>query len=183
MADVLLLQLRFSDVLNNLIRDSLIIVIALLSLCLIHLPSACVFICIAVVLICGMGRVAQKISRYAASFQEKLSFIIDHIWELRRRLYFISAQSGIDYELSRFASINDTYYQSILKSIMIRVTFAPFMEFIGTILFSLSLWLVSVGYLQQTSVSHQLFLFLGVLAILVRPLKNVGEQISKYKEN
>ena len=43
MADVLQLQLRFS-VLNNLIRDSFIIIIALGSLFLIHMPSGVFFI-------------------------------------------------------------------------------------------------------------------------------------------
>lgn len=181
MNDVLFLQTKFNDIMNSFIKDSFVMLTALLTLFVIHWQTALVLVAVAPFIAFGMGRTGKKIAYFAERFQKELALIADLVLELRQRKYFIRAQKGEGREFQRFEEANKSYFEMIKKSLLVRASFAPAMEFIGFTVFALITWLI--GRSSGGGVAPvDLLVFLGAVGMLLRPMRNLGEQIAKFQE-
>ncbi len=183
MNDVLYLEMRFAEILNSFVRDSVVMVSALFSLSIIHPPTALIISLVAPLIAFGMGRTGKRIANYAEDFQQELSNLANHILELRRHFYYIRSQKGEARELQQFSAINQRYYQRVLGSILVRSAFAPLVEWFGFATFALFAYLVSRKYLQDGNFPlGNLLMFFAALGLMLRPLRNLGEQLAKFHE-
>ncbi len=181
MNDVIYLQNRLLDVVNACVRDAVTMLACLITLFFVHWPIAVLLLAISPFIAKGVGGVGEKISVYAKFFQEKMGFIADYLLELRKRLSFIRAQQGESFEIKRFYEINDSYYQEVKKSIFIRASFAPSIELMGFLSFSIIIWLATRANIEWFHPSN-LFVFFGALGAFLKPLRNIGEQLGRFKE-
>jgi ATP-binding cassette subfamily B protein len=83
--------------------------------------------------------------------------------------------------------LNDRYYKVIRKSILIRSTLGPSMELGGYILFAGFLVAVAHGWLgsdpnASAETSEVILQFFAALGFLLRPMRNVGEQLTRFQE-
>jgi ABC-type multidrug transport system fused ATPase/permease subunit len=180
MNDVLFLQTRLSDILSSFVRDSVIIITSFAVLSWLHWPSALIMLTIGPVIALGMGAVGKRIASYAEAFQRELAGISASLLDLRARFDFIRAQRGEALESERFDRLNNRYFEAIKKSIFVRSAFAPGMELLGFGIFSATLFAVSRGY--WTLSPEVLFQFFGAMGLMLRPLRNLGEQLARFHE-
>lgn len=181
MNDIMYIQNRLSDLLTALLKDTVIIISCFTALIFIHPPTALVIALIAPFIAFGMGRTGKRIAKFAEKFQKELAKIASIVLNIRERFEFIRAQGGEMRELQWFKRSNDAYYKMIRKSILIRSAFAPMMELFGILLFAGVIWAIGSGRWAQMTPEH-LMQFFAAIAVMMRPLREIGEQISRLGE-
>jgi len=182
MNDVLYLQMKFSEVTTVMLRDSVLVIGCFAAVFIIHWPTGIALALGAPVFAKVMGRGGKKISRYSEMWQGDLARISSFVLDVRSRFNFIYAQNATNLEISRFEKLNDSYYGKIRKSILIRSSFAPMVELFGFAVFALFFYLVGrrkFGFDFSYDVMIQFFAALGML---LRPLRNLGEQFARFGE-
>jgi subfamily B ATP-binding cassette protein MsbA len=183
MNDVAYLQSRLSDLLVGLVRDSVTVVSALVYLYFIHWPTALLLTLMSVPLMFGTGRTSRKIAHYSEGWQRNLAKMASSVLQIRQRFEFIRAQGGEVAEYERFQEINRTYYSNIVRSIFIRSAFAPGLEFLGFAMLAVVIYSLNRGWIGQGLIqSGELLQFLVTLGVIIRPLKSIGEQVSRLQE-
>jgi subfamily B ATP-binding cassette protein MsbA len=182
MNDVQFLQSRISDILNSMVRDSVKILSAVAMLFVVNWPTALVVTFGSPMIAFGMGKIGKKIALYSEQFQKDLGRMASTVLDIRQRFPFIRAQQGEAFELAGFDRINASYYSRIRDSILIRSAFAPSLEFIGFAFFSLVIMCVNRGWFQGSLNASTIFTFLLALALIVKPLGSIGEQVGKFHE-
>lgn len=182
MNDVVFLQTRFSDVANTFVRGGVSIVSCLIVLAWINWPSALVIVCLAPFLMFSMGRAGKKISYFTEAFQRELARMSAAVLDIRSRFDFIRAQHGEEVERERFNVLNERYYKMMRGSIMIRSAFGPVLELIGFAIFAGFVFVIGHGYFKEWFNVEIMALFFGALGLLLRPLRDFGEQIAKLNE-
>lgn len=182
MNDIMFLQNRLSDLLTALFKDVVIVASCFVFLIFAHPPTAMVLAVLAPFIAFGMGRTGKRIARFAEKFQSELAKIASIVLNIRERFEFVRAQHGEARELAWFRSSNDNYYRMIRKSILIRSAFAPVMELVGFVLFAALLWAVGKGY--WLALTPELMMqFFAAVGLMLRPLREIGEQISRLQES
>ena len=180
--DVHFLEARFSEMTGNLLRDSFIILAAIAALFLVHWPMALLLLAISPILAFFVGRIGRRIAHFAEGWQRELSHISSLILSLRERFDFIRGQSGEAAEKAAFLRLNQGYLSYIKKSLLIRSGFAPWLEFIGILGFVLSIMVTARGTFFSDLGPAELFQLFAAIGILLRPLRNIGEQMSRFQE-
>ncbi len=180
--DVHLLQMRFSDLTTGLLRDVFTVCSALIALSLVHAPSALVLAILTPLMAYGMGRAGQRIAFFAALWQRELALMVESVLSIRRRFDFIRAQGGESLELKWFDAKNHAYYQNIKKSLLIRSGFAPWVEFLCILIFVSIVYGTGTGWLFKHLSVPQLFQVFAAFGLILRPLRNMGEQIANFQE-
>ena len=181
MNDVMLLQSRFTDIMTSLIRDSVAVIACFSVLTVVHWPSALVLFLMSPIIAFGMGRTGKRIAHFAEIYQRELGRIAACVLDMRARFDFIRAQQGEAFERSRFAELNQNYYSMIRQSILIRSAFAPMLEFFGFGVFALAVYAIGNGLWGDFPPALMLQFFVA-LGLLLRPLREMGEQLSRYHE-
>ncbi len=182
MNDVLYLQLRFSDFVGSFIKDGTVMLSAIITLLFVQ-PQAALFIAILAPLIAfGMGRTGKRIGGFARIYQDHLALMADAVLDIRQRFGFIRAHRSKDVELKTFQEINNLYFHTVKKSLFVRSAFAPAMEFLGFALFSIIIWLSLHWQLAKELSANKVIVFFAAVGIMLRPLRNIGEQLAKYSE-
>lgn len=180
--DVHFLQSRFSDLCLGVLRDLGITLAAIGTLALIA-PQAAIVLVVAIPLLAlGLGRISKNIAYFARKWQADLAELARQMLSIRRRLHFVKAQGGEAFEKAFFDHQNQAYFDNIKKSLRIRSGFAPWLEFVGIALFVGVLWLQSRGLLFATLSGPEIFQIFAALGMLLRPMRNIGEQLSKFQE-
>ncbi len=180
MNDVLFLQQRCNDMLTALLKDTVTVVTAFGVLAYLHWPTALALLVVSPLLGFGMGKIGKKISRYAEEFQKELAHMAGMLLEQRARFDFIRAQQGESREIARFSRANQRYYDMIRRSIFVRSAFAPGLEWLGFMAFALAVYAVGQGLLSE--LSEILMPFFVALGLMLKPLKEIGEQLSRWHE-
>ena len=181
MNDVVFLQNRFADFSSTIIKDSILILACLIAIAFIHLPTAVILAVFAPFLALYLGKLGKKIAVHAENWQRQLSYITACVLDLRDRFMFIRSQKGEKIEKDRFKTINHQYYDSVKKSILLRSAFAPGLEFFGFVVFAFFLLLLGKGTWSEFD-GADIIQFFAALGLLLRPLKNLGEQLSRFQE-
>lgn len=183
MNDVSYLQSRLSDLLSGLVKDSVSVIAAVGTLYFIHWPTAVAITLLSIPLMFGTGRTGKKISIYAEGWQRNLAKMASILLEIRKRFEFIRAQKGEAAELEKFEELNRSYYKNIVGSIFIRSAFAPGLELLGFLMLALVVFLIGKGAMGQGLVEGDRILqVLLILGVIIRPLKSIGEQVSRLQE-
>ncbi|NRA66485.1 MAG: ABC transporter ATP-binding protein [Pseudobacteriovorax sp.] len=182
MNDVLFLQTRYSDFAAIVVKNSVLILAALLAVFLIQWQMALLFLLVTPFLGFVLGRIGNRISVYAELWQSQLSDMAKRILSLRLRFPFIVSQGGRAYESREFRQINQQYLHSINRSIPLRASFAPGLEWIGFLIFTVILWSINRGHLGDDFGPGDLIQFLAAVGVLLRPMKAIGEQFSRFQE-
>lgn len=182
MNDVLYLQNRFSDILASFVRDGVTIFACFMVLAVIHWPTAVILAILTPMVMGGMGKTGGRIARYTEEMQRHLGRIAAAVLDIRRRFTFIRAQHGEEREEERFATMNDAYYRSIRRSLFIRSAFAPTVEFFGFVIFAAFIFLVGKRWFLPGFQAAELIQFFAALGLLLRPLRNIGEQLGRFQE-
>ncbi len=181
MNDVHFIQTRVSDLMTGLMRDGSQVIAALLALYVVHWPTALAITVMAVPLTIGTGRTGKRIAHFAEGWQTELARMSGAVLDLRRRFEFIRSQGGEEVEKQRFWRMNQGYFLMIQRSIGMRSVFAPALEWIGFVGFAIVLVMVREGIFTSIH-AGDLFQFFAVLGIMIKPLKSIGEQLSRYHE-
>ncbi len=181
MNDVMLLQTRFTDIMTGLIKDTVATFACYVVLAIIHWPSALALFVLSPFIAFGMGRTGKRIARYAEVYQRELGAMAAAILDIRARLDFIRAQQGEAREKARFAAMNMAYFRMIRRSILVRSAFAPVLEFGGFAVFALSIYAIGSGYWGNFTPEVMLQFFVA-LGLLLRPLREMGEQLARFHE-
>ncbi len=182
MNDVLLMQNRFTDIMTVLVKHTVTVVTGFAMLTFVHWPTALIILAISPVIAFGMGRTGKRIARYAEVFQRELSYIAGSVLDLRGRFDFIRAQRGEVREQQRFQKQNLSYYLLIRRSILVRSAFAPALEFLGFAIFAAAVYAIGSGLLGGFTPDLMMTFFVA-LGLMLRPLREIGEQLSRYHEN
>lgn len=183
MNDVHFLQNRMSEVLVSFVRGGALIVSGICAIFWLHPPSAIALAVIGPVAAMMMGRTGQRISKYAEHFQRELGRLAGAILDIRERFDFIRAQSGERIERARFDGLNRSYYETMRRSILMRSAFAPVLEFGGFAVFAGFLYLSQRRDLTLPFQDGEMVIeFFAALGILLKPLKEVGEQFARFQE-
>lgn len=182
MNDVTYLQSRLSDLVTGLVKDSCQVIALLASLYLIQWQLAICINLLVIPIMISTGRTGKRIARFTEGWQQALAKMAGAVLDLRRRFEFIRSQQGERFEEKRFQALNQDYYDMIRKTILTRSLFAPSLEFAGALLFALVLVAVGRGWSAFRFGPGELFQFLTALGIMQRPLKGIGEQLSRYHE-
>jgi ATP-binding cassette subfamily C protein CydD len=181
MNDVALLQGRFADLITGLVKDLVPMAVAFGWMAWLSGKAALLLLVVAPFIAYGMGTTGRRIARFAEAFQRELARIGGAFVDLRARLPFVRAQQGEARELERFGAVNAAYYRHIRRSILVRSAFAPLLELLGALAMAGALaWIGAqpAGTLDATEIAA----FLGAIALIMRPLRECGEQISRLAE-
>lgn len=180
MNDVNFMQNRLTDALAGVLRGGAQVLTGFVVLFSVHWPSALLLVAASPLVSFGMGRVGRRIARYTELFQRELGRIAAAVLDLRGRFDFIRAQGGEARERERFAQLNKSYYRMIRRSILIRSTFAPLLELVGFVSFAAFTWALARRHLDVEP--GDMLRFFAALGILLKPLRELGEQISRAQE-
>ncbi len=182
MNDVLYLQLRFSDFVGSFIKDGIVMISAIITLLFIQPSAAFLILFLSPFIAFGMGRTGKRIGSFAASYQNQLALMADSVLDFRQRFSFIRAHRAEAFELLRFRRINEFYYKTVKRSLFVRSVFAPAMEFFGFLLFATIIYAAVHFNLSQELSPNRIIVFFAAVGVMLRPLRNIGEQIAKYSE-
>lgn len=182
MNDVMFLQQRFSDTVGGIVKGGVAVVAGIGTMLYIHWPTGFVLVLVAPFVAYGMGRTGRRISRFAEAYQRELGRLAAAILDLRNRFDFIRAQGGEAREQEHFGAVNDAYYKMVCRSILVRSAFAPMIEFFGFVLFALIVLGIGSGRWGATMTPEVMIVFFAALGMLLRPLREIGEQVSRFEE-
>ena len=181
MNDVQVLQREVIEALTATIRDGAMIIASWMTLWFISPLSAFSLIIVGPTLAWIMGKVGNRIRQFATTYQKLMANLSAIFFDQRQRFEMIRAQHGEEYEINAFEQINNQHFHFVKKSIFIRAAFAPALEWIGFCFFAF--WIFAINKYPENILSGtNLVLFFAVLASMLRPLKSLGEQMSRLQE-
>ncbi len=182
MNDVMFLQSRFSDTVGGVLKGGASVLAGLATMLYIHWQTGLVLLALSPFIAWAMGRTGRRISRFAEAYQRELGRLSAAILDLRNRFDFIRAQGGEAREKEHFGAVNAAYFRMVRRSIMVRSAFAPVMELLGFVLFALLVAGVGSGRWGAGMTPDVMMVFFGALGLLLRPLRDIGEQVSRFEE-
>ena len=182
MNDVMLLQNRFTDVTTALVKDSVAVVSCFAVLLIVHWPTAVVILVLAPFVAFGLGRTGKRIARYAEAYQRELGRIAGAVLDIRSRFDFIRAQRGEERERERFSALNSAYYRMIRRSLYIRSASGPVLEFVGFAVFAMFVYAIGAGVWGKAFTPELMMQFFVALGLLLKPLREMGEQLARFHE-
>jgi ATP-binding cassette, subfamily B, bacterial MsbA len=175
--DVFVLQSQISQLIMAFLKDGILVFFAVIAIMILSPWLGLILLALAPFSLWGLGRYARRIRGYAQMWQDHLRFMAQNIFALRERFWFFKALRAEESEKKLFAEVNNEYYRSIRQSIFLRSVLSPFTEFVGLLLLLGVLYLVVEGVIKSEDVNVvQVF---TAFALLIRPMKNIGEQLSQ----
>ena len=184
--DVAFVQSRLSDVMTSFLRGGISISASLLTMFFLHWPSALVMMVLIPVTARSTGATGKRIAGFSSVVQESLSRMANLVLEVRGRFDFMRAQQGENFDLARFDAANDSYFKVIIRSLLVRSAFAPVLEFVGFAVFAGFIFAINRGWVafsaEASGGSEVLLQFIVALGFMVKPLRDIGEQLARYHE-
>lgn len=183
MNDVMILQSRFSDLVGGIIKDGVLVLSCIVVLFWVHWPTALILLALSPILAYSLGRSGKRISHFAENWQRRMADMASLILSMRQRFDFIRSQQGEAREAAVFAQHNQGYYEMIRRSLFVRSTLAPGLEFLGFLIFALLIVMIHQGIWFQGDFSGVVLIqFFAALGLVMRPLRNIGEQVARFQE-
>ena len=180
--DAQVFQNRISDLLTGLVKDVVLILSAIGALFFIYWPGALVLLLFVPILALVMGRASRRISYFAAQFQRSLGEMAGWMLQLRKRFTFAKSQNAEAFEKYVFSLKNKSYLEMMTSSIHIRSVMTPLLEWLGVLMMCGFLYLWSSKSLGENFTPNIAFQFFGGLGATLRPLRQLGEQFTKWGE-
>lgn len=182
MNDVFYLQTRFSEIASSLVKDGVSLIASLVVIALYSPMTALVLLVIGPLLMIRLGTVSKRISRYAEAWQNDIAMLAAKVLDVRRRFGFIRSQKAEPLEAKIFAKQNSHYYETVRSSIALRASFSPLVEYIGFLLFAGIMALINYDQKLLLSDPTDMVAYLAAMAVLLKPMRNIGEQVTRYRE-
>jgi ABC-type multidrug transport system fused ATPase/permease subunit len=183
MNDIFVLQTKFAEIWMNFFRDVLMLVSAFVVLVVISPLSALIFIAVCPVFAKALGKSGAGISRYAKNWQDAMAEMTAFIFDVRKRIDFIQSQDGRQREVAHFDELNRRYFRQVRKSLWLRSTLAPGVEWLGFAAVGILIyWFVSTGDLRQAGAGQHFFQLLAAIGLSIRPLRGLGEHWAHLAE-
>ncbi|MCX6124942.1 MAG: ABC transporter ATP-binding protein [Proteobacteria bacterium] len=182
MTDSQFLQTRVAELLTGFVKDGVLILGGLIGLGLIHWPSAVALALLSPVIAWLMGRAGKRISFFAEAFQRELGNLAAALLDMRSRFRYMKAQHGEAFELQIFDDANQSYLQMMKSSIFIRALVTPIMEWVGFLILAGFLVAWHRGLMGEGFSPERAFQFFAALGIMLRPLRQMGEQVARWGE-
>jgi len=182
MNDVYFLHSRLTDLLTAFVKDGFLILSCIPLMFWIHWPSALILLGISPLIVFGAGRAGKKIAFVAEMFQRELAKMAGTVLNLRSRFDFAVSQRGQSREKQRFEIMNRDYFNFISKSLPLRASLAPLMEFIGFSIFAGFVFLIGHKSIGTDFSGDDVLRFFAALGLLLRPLRQLGEQMMRFHE-
>lgn len=175
MNDVLKIHETFNNVLNNLIRDPLLIFVYLIVMIVISwkitLFAAIVFPII-LFLIQWAGRVVRRHSKDA---QEALADVSSTLEETINNVRIVRAYSGEKHEIRKFMASTLSYFRTMLRINRVRLIVTPINEILGVTAAALILWYGGRLVLANQFLEPRYFLlYLLAMFSIINPAKSVS---------
>lgn len=185
--DVAFVQARLSEFMSSFLRGGVAVIASLVTMTLIHWPSALVLIGIMPLAARATGRTGKKIAGFSAAVQQAMRVMTSLVLEVRGRFDFMRVQHGEEFDLGRFRNINESWFRTICRSILVRSTFAPALEFAGfaifaAFIFALDRQWIGGGDTGGVAAGDFALQFVVALGFMVKPLREIGEQLTRYHE-
>lgn len=182
MNDVFYLQTRFSEVASSLVKDGVSLVASLVVIALYSPLTAAVLLVIGPILMIKLGSVSRKISGYAADWQNDIAMLAAKVLDVRRRFGFIRSQKAESLEAEIFAKQNASYFETVRNSIALRASFSPAVEYIGFLVFAGIMAVINHDQDLLLADPTDMVAYLAAIAVLLKPMRNIGEQVTRYRE-
>lgn len=182
MNDVFYLQTRFSEVASSLVKDGVSLVASLVVIALYSPLTALVLLVVGPLLMIRLGTISKRISGYAEKWQNDIAMLASKVLDVRRRFGFIRSQHAEPLEAQIFAKQNTSYYETVRSSIALRASFSPMVEYIGFLLFAGIMATINYDKDLLLSDPTDLLAYLAAMAVLLKPMRNIGEQVTRYQE-
>lgn len=184
--DVAFVQTRLSEVMTSFLRGGMSVLASLGTMFYLHWPSAIVMSLLIPITAKSTGATGKRIAGFSNAVQESLRSMADLVLEVRGRFDFMRAQQGEAFDLARYESANDSYFRMITRSILVRSAFAPVLEFFGFAVFAGFILAINRGWIAFSSEgqkgSELVLQFIVALGFMVKPLRDIGEQLARYHE-
>lgn len=188
--DVTFVQTRLSDIMTSFLRGGVSVIASLVVMFLIHWQSAVITLVIIPIVGFFTGSVGRKIAGFSRDVQHSMQEMAALLLEIRGRFEFMRAQHGEGRDLGRFESLNHSYFAKIIRSVFVRSSFAPALEFLGFLIFSGFIFGIHSGWIafgdsdqvMNSTGGDVLVQFMIAVAFMVKPLRDIGEQVSRYHE-
>ena len=184
MQDVVFLQKKSIEMMNAFLRDVVVMTAAFTTLCFIHLPSALLLLSLMIPIAWGMGRTSGSIANYANFFQQELAVISSLSLELRKNYRVMKVARAEDLERKKITQRCESYYQKMRQSFLLRFSFAPILELFGfaVLVVFIMAYNAQVFFFRNLDPAT-LMTFFAVVGMLLRPLRNIGEQVSALAQS
>jgi ABC-type multidrug transport system fused ATPase/permease subunit len=185
--DVAFVQARLSEFMSSFLRGGVAVIASLVTMALIHWPSALVLIGIMPLAARATGSTGKKIAGFSASVQQAMRVMTSLVLEVRGRFDFMRVQHGEEFDLRRFRNINESWFRTICRSILVRSAFAPALEFAGFAIFAAFIFALDRQWLGGGDAGvggagDFALQFVVALGFMVKPLREIGEQLTRYHE-
>lgn len=182
MNDIIILQARIADLMRTFVRDLLLVVSGLVAIFLIDFRSSLLFLLGLAPIAWLMARITNHMGVLTNKSQIQLSRIAASVLDLRRRHGIIRAHRAETQEETRFHKILVEYFRLMCRIFPLRLSFAPVTEFAGICAISGFLFAFRDDLLAGGVNASFPIQFLAALALTIKPLKTVTEQIARLNE-
>lgn len=177
-SDVNFIQMRISEILKVSLKEFTMVVGVTTALLFSNFLTTAAIIAALIPLAFFGYFLSKAVSSRIEQAQKHTAYMTAATEQLRNGFQFIKAQGGEHAEKARFEFFNKAHYQAMKSSFLARSILTPSLELIG---------MVAVGcfliiYQHQNEPSDYAFTLVVGLAILLRPLRALGEQIAKIGE-
>jgi len=149
---------------------------------IIHRPMGVLLIILAPIGAYLMGTTGRRIARFAEKFQREMARMSAGILDIRSRFEPIRAHAAESLEFERFDRVNSAYFNTMKRSVLMRSAFAPGLEFVGFFVFAGAMFAIRREWMGGDLNGETLVQFFAALGLLLKPLREIGEQSSRFAE-
>lgn len=181
--DINRIQIAVSNYIAEFIRESLTI-FALVIVVIYQSPKLAFFGLIVMPLaIYPLSRLARRVKKLSYQSQNKISDLTAKLSEIFHNLEIIKANSAENFEIKKFSSENQKFFEINMKSIKVGELVSPFMEFIGSIAIASVIIMGGMEVIEGNLSVGSFFSFLTALFMLYTPIKRVASIYNKMQDS
>jgi len=173
--DINRIQSAVSTQIAALIMESLTI-IALVCVVIYQNPTLAFYgLIIMPLAIYPLSILAKKMKRLSHESQEKISDITSHLGEIFNNIEIIMAHSTQKYELERFKSHNQKFFNINIKAVKANELTSPIMQILGSIAASIVIAVGGMEVINGNMSVGAFFSFMTALFMIFTPLKKLSK--------
>ena len=180
--DITRIQTVVTNMIPNIIRESLTIV-ALTAYVIYESPKlALYFLIIMPLALYPLGRLAKKMKKYSKLSQESTSDMTSRLGEIFSNIEVIKANSTQELERSKFAKENQNVFKYLLKQVKINALTSPIMEILGSIAIGVVIYIGGTEVIEGRMSVGAFFAFATALFMLYTPIKKISKLYNQAQD-
>ncbi|KIM05487.1 MAG: ABC transporter permease [Sulfurovum sp. AS07-7] len=180
--DISRIQLVVSNMIPNIIRESLTI-IALTSYVIYESPKlAFYFLIVMPLAIFPLSKLAQKMKKYSKLSQESTSVMTSRLGEIFSNIEIIKSNSSQDFENKRFEKDNQSVFNYLIKQIKVNALTVPLMDILGAIAVGFVIYIGGKEVIDGHMSVGGFFSFTAALFILYEPIRKISNTYNQIQD-